>query len=110
MDAAIGDGVDVLSISFGGASVPFYRDSLAISAFKAIQKGIFVSCSVGNYGPFNGTLSNEVPWVLTVWASTIDRRIRTIVYLGNKKLLDGESLYQPKSFHQKLMPLVSYCM
>ncbi|XP_023744305.1 subtilisin-like protease [Lactuca sativa] len=106
MDAAIGDGVDVLSISFGGASVPFYRDSMAISAFKAIQKGIFVSCSGGNSGPFKGTLSNTVPWVLTVGASTTDRRIRTTVYLGNKKLIDGESLYQPKSFHQKLMPLV----
>ncbi|KAI3711074.1 hypothetical protein L2E82_40888 [Cichorium intybus] len=106
MDAAIGDGVDVLSISFGGHSVPFYRDFMAISAFAAIQKGIFVSCSAGNSGPLNATLSNAVPWILTVGASNIDRRIRTSVYLGNNKLLDGQSLYQPKNFSQKLKPLV----
>ncbi|KAL4572308.1 hypothetical protein LXL04_019080 [Taraxacum kok-saghyz] len=107
MDAAIGDGVDVLSISLGGSSVPFYRDAMGISTFSAIQKGIFVSCSAGNSGPSKSTLSNEAPWVLTVGASTIDRRIRTTVYLGNEKLLDGESLYQPKSFPQKVMrPLV----
>lgn len=98
----------MLLISFGGASVPFYRDSLAISAFKAIRKRIFVSCSAGDSGPSKGT--NKVSWVLTVGASTIDIRIWTTVYLRNKKLLDGESLYQPKSFHQKLMSLVSYCM
>nr|XP_043615764.1 subtilisin-like protease [Erigeron canadensis] len=106
MDAAITDGVDVLSISLGGRSAPFYRDALAICAFAAIQKGIFVSCSAGNSGPFMSSLSNESPWVLTVGASTMDRKIRTTVYLGNKKLIDGESLYQPKNFIQKLMPLV----
>ncbi|GJV98035.1 subtilisin-like protease SBT1.2 [Tanacetum coccineum] len=106
MDAAIEDGVDVISLSLGGQSAPFYLDSIAIGTFAAIQKGIFVTCSAGNSGPSKSTLSNEAPWILTVGASTMDRKIRTTVYLGNNKLLDGESLYQPKNFHQKLMPLV----
>ncbi|KAJ0716233.1 putative tripeptidyl-peptidase II [Helianthus annuus] len=106
MDAAIEDGVDVLSLSLGGASVPFYEDSIAVGAFSAIQKGIFVSCSAGNAGPVNASLANEAPWILTVGASTVDRSIRATVYLGNKDLLDGESLFQPKDFPQDYMPLV----
>ncbi|KAK9068055.1 hypothetical protein SSX86_012166 [Deinandra increscens subsp. villosa] len=106
MDAAIEEGVDVLSLSLGGASVPFYADGIAVGAFSAIQKGIFVSCSAANSGPFNSTLSNEAPWILTVGASTIDRNIRSTVYLGSKDLLDGESLFQPKNFPQKYLPLV----
>ncbi|KAL7594348.1 hypothetical protein Lser_V15G30687 [Lactuca serriola] len=106
MDAAIEEGVDVLSLSLGGPSLPFYEDGIAVGAFSAIQKGIFVSCSAGNSGPFNSTLSNEAPWILTVGASTMDRNIRATVYLGNKALLDGESLFQPKDFPQNFMPLV----
>ncbi|KAM0069729.1 putative cucumisin [Helianthus debilis subsp. tardiflorus] len=106
MDAAIDDGVDVLSLSLGGASVPFYEDAIAVGAFSAIRKGIFVSCSAGNAGPVNASLSNEAPWILTVGASTVDRSIRATVYLGNKDLLDGESLFQPKDFPQDYMPLV----
>jgi len=32
--------VDVLSLSIGGGSVPFYQDAIALGAFSAIQKGI----------------------------------------------------------------------
>ncbi|GKV38171.1 hypothetical protein SLEP1_g46109 [Rubroshorea leprosula] len=95
MDAAIDDGVDVLSLSLGGASVPFYADSVALGAFAAIQKGIFVSCSAANGGPGNFTLSNEAPWILTVGASTIDRTILATAKLGNGHTFDGESLFQP---------------
>ncbi|KAJ0915036.1 putative tripeptidyl-peptidase II [Helianthus annuus] len=106
MDAAIADGVNVMSISLGGGTLPFHEDSTAIAAFSAIQKGIFVSFAAGNGGPLGSSLSNEAPWMLTVGASTIDRRIRTSVLLGNKKIFDGESLYQPKGFDHKLRPLV----
>ncbi|KAL7596665.1 hypothetical protein Lser_V15G30540 [Lactuca serriola] len=106
MDAAIEDGVDVLSLSLGGGPSHFYDDVIATGAFVAMQKGIFVSCSAGNGGPRTSSLSNEAPWILTVGASTIDRRIRTTVYLGNKKLFDGEAINQPKDFDHKLRPLV----
>ncbi|KAG6780992.1 hypothetical protein POTOM_013872 [Populus tomentosa] len=105
MDTAVEDGVDVLSLSLGGPSVPFYEDSIAIGAFGAIQKGIFVSCAAGNSGPFNESLSNEAPWILTVGASTVDRSIRATVMLGNNAQYDGESFYQPTNFSSFLLPL-----
>ncbi|XP_074587772.1 subtilisin-like protease [Curcuma longa] len=106
MDAAVSDGVDVLSLSLGGASVPFYGDPIAVGAYGAIEKGVFVSCAGGNSGPSPSTLSNEAPWILTVAASTMDRSIRVTVRLGNGKTFDGESLYQPQAFSPTLYPLV----
>ncbi|KAJ0770107.1 putative cucumisin [Helianthus annuus] len=106
MDAAIEDGVDVLSLSIGARSQPFYSDLIAVGAFAAIQKGIFVSCSAGNYGPLNSSLSNEAPWILTVGASTVDRKVTATVKLGNGVLVAGESLSQPKDFPETLLPLV----
>ncbi|KAL8216656.1 hypothetical protein R6Q57_023493 [Mikania cordata] len=106
MDAAIEEGVDVLSLSLGGESVPFYNDTVAIGAYAAIRKGIFVSCSAGNSGPFNASLSNEAPWILTVGASTVDRKVTATVKLGNNVLLDGESVFQPNNFTKSLLPLV----
>ncbi|KAL0312701.1 UNVERIFIED_CONTAM: Subtilisin-like protease SBT1.7 [Sesamum radiatum] len=107
MDAAVDDGVDVLSLSLGGGSIEFFQDGIAIGAFAAIQKGIFVSCSAGNSGPFSASLSNEAPWILTVGASTIDRNIVATAALGNTDDYDGESLFQPSDFpSDKYFPLV----
>ncbi|MFS8003687.1 putative cucumisin [Helianthus anomalus] len=106
MDAAIEDGVDVLSLSIGGPSRPFYSNLLATGALAAIQKGIFVSCSTGNSGPFNASMENEAPWILIVGASTIDRKVTSTVKLGNGVLVDGESLFQPKDFPETPLSLV----
>ncbi|KAK6137590.1 hypothetical protein DH2020_028670 [Rehmannia glutinosa] len=103
---AIEDGVDVLSISLGWPSVPFTFDAIALGAYAAVRNGIFVSCSAMNRGPSYGTLSNEAPWILTVGASTTDRRLRATVVLGNKEEIDGEAIIQPKNFSQVLLPLV----
>lgn len=106
MDAAVADGVDVLSLSLGGIADNFFTDGIAIGAFGAIQKGVFVSCSAGNSGPFDTTLSNEAPWILTVGASTIDRNIRATAVLGDIEEFDGESLFQPSDFPPIFLPLV----
>lgn len=105
LDAAVADGVDVLSISLGSPSAPFFNDTVAIGSFAAIQKGIFVSCAAGNSGPIPSTLSNDAPWILTVGASTIDRNIIATVKLENGMEYIGESLFQPY-FPSTLLPLV----
>ncbi|KAL3647209.1 hypothetical protein CASFOL_008177 [Castilleja foliolosa] len=106
MDAAIEDGVDVLSISLGGGTDSFYNDTIAIGAFSAMEKGIFVSASAGNDGPDLSSLSNEAPWILTVGASTMDRKLKATVMLGNGQQYEGESTFQPKNFSQTSLPLV----
>lgn len=58
MDLAIRDGVDVISLSVGSfPKKSFLPDTTQIAAFQAVQHGIFVSCSAGNVGPFNGSVS-----------------------------------------------------
>ncbi|KAK6137659.1 hypothetical protein DH2020_028585 [Rehmannia glutinosa] len=105
IDAAIEDGVDVISMSLGGVSVPFYEEGMAIGSFAAMKKGILVSCSAGNDGPNSQSLSNEAPWILTVGASTTDRNIVGIVRLGNRDEIEGQTLGYP-NFPSTSLPLV----
>ncbi|EOA39736.1 hypothetical protein CARUB_v10008379mg [Capsella rubella] len=97
IDKAISDGVDVISLSLGGSSRPFYVDPIAIAGFGAMQKNIFVSCSAGNSGPSASTVSNGAPWLMTVAASYTDRTFPAIVRIGNRKKIVGSSLYKGKS-------------
>ncbi|XP_028783734.1 subtilisin-like protease SBT1.1 [Neltuma alba] len=99
-DKAIADGVDVLSLSLGGAARPYYSDSIAIASFGAIQKGIFVSCSAGNSGPSKSSVGNVAPWLMTVAASYTDRSFLTKVKLGNGQVFKGSSLYKGKPTKQ----------
>ncbi|GER30234.1 subtilase family protein [Striga asiatica] len=100
MDAAIWDGVDVLSLSLGGPPEDYYMDPVAIGAFAATERGILVSCSAGNSGPAKSIISNVAPWILTVGAGTIDRDFPKKVTLGDGRTFTGVSLYvgQSKSF------------
>ncbi|KAL7111568.1 hypothetical protein ACP275_05G097000 [Erythranthe tilingii] len=114
MDAAIEDGVDVLSMSLGGAYLHrFTDDIMAIGAFWAIERGIVVSCSAGNDVPKSKSLSNEAPWIMTVGASTMDRKIIATAVLGNGEELKGETgtdfpsigklhLVYPQSFYTRV--------
>ncbi|KAJ3684977.1 hypothetical protein LUZ61_014141 [Rhynchospora tenuis] len=106
IEEAVKDGCDVISLSVGGFSMPFHSDSIAVGAFAAILKGIFVSTSAGNLGPLTSSLANEAPWLLTVAASSINRRFVSTVQLGNGLRIDGESLYQPKNWTAKKFPVV----
>ncbi|KAL6659044.1 hypothetical protein ACP70R_003084 [Stipagrostis hirtigluma subsp. patula] len=76
MEAAISDGVDILSISLSASSEPFHEDIVAIAAFYAMRKG-----TMG----------------LDSCASTMDRQMKAIVKLGNGHLFVGESAYQPSN-------------
>ncbi|XP_059279416.1 subtilisin-like protease SBT1.7 [Lycium ferocissimum] len=105
MDQAVIDGVNVLSLSLGGTISDYYKDVVAIGAFTAASKGIFVSCSAGNGGPSSGTLSNVAPWITTVGAGTMDREFPAYISIGNGKKLNGVSLYHGKVL-SPLMPLV----
>ncbi|GKV09708.1 hypothetical protein SLEP1_g21165 [Rubroshorea leprosula] len=96
-DAAVADGVDVISLSVGGVVVPYYLDAIAISAFGANDRGIFVSASAGNGGPGGLTVTNVAPWVTTVGAGTIDRDFPADVKLGNGKTAPGVSVYNGPS-------------
>ncbi|KAG6469559.1 hypothetical protein ZIOFF_070488 [Zingiber officinale] len=75
VDDAIHDGVDVLSLSIVGT---FY-----VATLHAVARGITVVFSTGNDGPLPQSLSNDLPWLITVAASTIDRSFPT----------EGQSLY-----------------
>ncbi|CAN4075955.1 unnamed protein product [Withania somnifera] len=105
MDAAIDDGVDILSLSLGGGSRSFYSDPIALGAYSAAKRGIFVSASAANNGPYDSTLSNEAPWILTVGASTVDRKLKATVTLGNQKVFEGESAFLPKDQNSAFFPL-----
>ncbi|KAK4780667.1 hypothetical protein SAY87_016773 [Trapa incisa] len=106
IDRAILDGVNILSLSLGGGSSDFYRDSVAIGTFAATEKGILISCSAGNAGPGSSTLSNVAPWITTVGAGTIDRDFPAYVSLGNGKKYSGVSLYNGTSLPRTLLPFV----
>ncbi|KAI9167828.1 Subtilisin-like protease [Paramyrothecium foliicola] len=93
MDAAIQDGVNILSLSLGGEANLDISDGLNLGSWAAMEKGIFVSMSGGNSGPAPGTVSNISPWIMTVGASTLDRDFPAVVSLGNGNNYTGTTLY-----------------
>lgn len=108
MDRAIEDGVDVLSLSLGGGTAPYFHDTIAVGAFAATERGIFVSCSAGNSGPTKASLANVAPWIMTVGAGTLDRDFPAYALVGNKKQFSGVSLYSGKGMGSEPVGLVYY--
>lgn len=89
-DEAIHDGVDVLSVSIGGAVKIKSLDveiDIAIPALHAVNRGIPVVSPAGNGGPRSSSVINVSPWILTVAATTLDRSFPTLVTLENNKTL-----------------------
>ncbi|KAL2588792.1 hypothetical protein GLYMA_13G222800v4 [Glycine max] len=106
IDDAIGDGVDVLSISIGfSAPISYEEDVIARGALHAVRKNIVVVCSAGNSGPLPQTLSNPAPWIITVAASTVDRSFHAPIKLSNGTIIEGRSI-TPLHMGNSFYPLV----
>ncbi|ONM27025.1 Subtilisin-like serine endopeptidase family protein [Zea mays] len=86
LDAAIGDGVDLVSLSLGGLGEIY-------QSLHAVAAGITVVLAAGNDGPVEQSLNNALPWGITVAAATMDRTFPTVVTLGDGEKLVGQSLY-----------------
>ncbi|KAG6600968.1 hypothetical protein SDJN03_06201, partial [Cucurbita argyrosperma subsp. sororia] len=83
-DDAIADGVDFISLSVGSSKPrPYFSDPIAIGSFHAMKKGILTSNSAGNEGPKDSTTTSLSPWLLSVAATTMDRKFVTRVRLGD---------------------------
>ncbi|CAJ2633679.1 unnamed protein product [Trifolium pratense] len=106
-EAAISDGVDVLSVSPGGKTKNLFTDSVAIGSFHAVANGIVVVSSAGNDGPYFGTVVNTAPWLFTVAASTIDRDFTSYVKLGDNTYIKGTSLSSKDLPSREFYPLIS---
>lgn len=104
MDQAISDGVDVMSLSLGFFETSYDQNPIAIGAFAAMRKGIFVACSAGN-DAHGYTVHNSAPWITTVAAGTLDRQFAAEVTLGEDELtLTGKSVF-PESLFVSGSPL-----
>ncbi|KAK4358077.1 hypothetical protein RND71_023687 [Anisodus tanguticus] len=111
MDKAIADGADVISLSMGSITpYPLYEDAIAIAAFAAMEKGIFVSASAGNEGPYDQSVSNYAPWFLCVGASTVDRNFIRLLTLGNGFSVTGLSLYAGNATSDIPIIIVKTCL
>ncbi|CAH9133520.1 unnamed protein product [Cuscuta epithymum] len=92
-DDAIGDGVDVVSLSLGpdAPQVDYFNDAISVGSFHAVSHGIAVVASAGNQG-FQGSATNLAPWIITVAATSTDRDFTSHILFGNGVNLTGESL------------------
>ncbi|CAN6171241.1 unnamed protein product [Urochloa humidicola] len=93
-DDAVADGVDVISMSIGGlAPSPYFEDAAAIGSFHAMRRGVLTTAGAGNAGVVDGgNVCNVAPWMLSVAASSTDRRLVDKIVLGNGKTIVGASI------------------
>ncbi|KAL9255408.1 Subtilisin-like protease SBT3-like protein [Drosera capensis] len=104
IDQAMMDGVDVLSLSLGIDMMYMYDDPIAVATLAAVEKGILVTTSAGNHGPYFGSLHNGSPWVITVTAGAMDREFGGVIDMGNNVSFTGRTLYpgSPNLLHSPL--------
>lgn len=95
-DAAVEDGVDIISLSVGGGTLPYHLDPIAIGSYGAMERGIIISASAGNEGPASQSVANVAPWIITIGASTIDRKFPADLKLENGKSFTGATIYTGK--------------
>jgi len=106
-DDAIADGVDVISMSIGSRFPSLYFKSVnAIGSFHAARRGVVTSAAAGNSGLSAGRVCNVAPWMLSVAASTVDRRFVDRIVLGNGKtvVVSGRSVLKQLKLRLSLSP------
>ncbi|CAN6203288.1 unnamed protein product [Urochloa humidicola] len=92
-DDAAADGVDVISFSIGSTEpFPYFRSAQAIGSFHAMRRGVLTSAAAGNAALSGGHVCNVAPWMLSVAASSIDRRFVDRIVLGNGETIVGASI------------------
>ncbi|KAL6839476.1 hypothetical protein ACP4OV_030746 [Aristida adscensionis] len=105
-EAAIHDGVHVISASVGGDAIDFLEDVSAIGSLHAVKAGVTVVCSASNAGPDPGTVTNLAPWMLTVAASSIDRDFPAFA-IFNQTRVKGRSLSEKWLHGKGFFPMIS---
>lgn len=86
VDAAITDGVDVISYSISTDDSPV--SPVQVAFLSAASAGIFVAAAAGNSGPDASTVQSVAPWVTTVGAHTIAPNYGTVT-LGDGRAYAG---------------------
>ncbi|KAK1306307.1 hypothetical protein QJS10_CPA10g01017 [Acorus calamus] len=101
VDQAVEDGVDILSLSIGPATVPAgpsaFLNVLDIELLFAVKAGVLVIQAVGNGGPSSSSVLSFSPWIVSVAAADTDRKYNNSIELGNGRILPGSGLAPPTS-------------
>ncbi|RZC45995.1 hypothetical protein C5167_038953 [Papaver somniferum] len=109
--ASYKDGVDVISVSIGKTASDYFSDGIATGSFHAVKHGIIVVAAAGNIDTESidedESVTNVAPWMLTVGANTMDREFPVRIGLGNRKHLEGQSLYPGPLPIRKFYPLIN---
>jgi uncharacterized repeat protein (TIGR01451 family) len=98
IDQGVADGVDVISYSIGSVAAPDpYEQADSLAFLDAYRAGVFVAVAAGNGGPGAGSIGSpaNAPWVMSVAASTTDRRFVSALTLtagADKLTVTGASI------------------
>ena len=87
-DDAVADGVDLISFSIARMlPLPYFEDVVAMGGFHAMRRGVLTSPAAGNSALDGGGVDNVAPWILSIAASSTDRRLVGKLVLGNGKTI-----------------------
>ncbi|KAF3672283.1 putative histone-lysine N-methyltransferase, H3 lysine-79 specific-like [Capsicum annuum] len=111
VDQAVEDGVDILSLSVGPASIPSgpsaFLNVLEMQLLFATRAGVLVVQAAGNGGPSPTSILSFSPWITSVAASTTDRKYNNSIVLGNGQSFSGSGLSRYVPLHLSCSPTLS---
>ncbi|PKA58889.1 Subtilisin-like protease [Apostasia shenzhenica] len=111
IDQAVEDGVDILSLSIGPSAIPTgpasFLDILEMELLFAARAGVSVIQAAGNGGPDESSVLSFSPWVISVAASTTDRKYNNSLVLGSGDTLSGAGLSPPTPADGGLCPIAA---